>query len=75
MNSQKANDIVTSVERWIKQIQDDGGRAFFKNHIDGDLKSFVVAWCTGFQLRVSVRQTFSNLILLSLFTAISYDLQ
>ncbi|KAI8362450.1 hypothetical protein B0O80DRAFT_100408 [Mortierella sp. GBAus27b] len=51
-NSQKASNIVTSVERWIKQIQDNGGKGLFQTNISGDPKSFLVAWCTGFQLRV-----------------------
>ncbi|KAF9342406.1 hypothetical protein BGX34_008215, partial [Mortierella sp. NVP85] len=36
----------------MKQIQDAGGKAFFQDYIDGDQKSFIVAWCTAFQLRV-----------------------
>ncbi|KAI8349830.1 hypothetical protein B0O80DRAFT_428851 [Mortierella sp. GBAus27b] len=50
-NSQKASNIVTSVERWIKQIQNNGGKGLFQTNISGDPKSFLVAWCTGFQLR------------------------
>ncbi|KAI8357387.1 hypothetical protein B0O80DRAFT_496160 [Mortierella sp. GBAus27b] len=51
-NSQKASNIVTSVKRWIKQIQDNGGKGLFQTNMSGDPKSFLVAWCTGFQLRL-----------------------
>lgn len=53
-NSQKDIDIAASLGHWMKQIQDAGGKAFFQDYIDGDQKSFIVAWCTAFQLRVSV---------------------
>ena len=50
--SQKDKDVVKSVEKWIKQIEEDKGRGIFLDKIDEDPKHFMIAWCSAFQLQV-----------------------
>jgi len=51
---QKDKDPVKSIELWLQAIREKGGRTLFERNrrqqVDG---SFLVAWCTSFQLEVS----------------------
>ncbi|KAI8603671.1 hypothetical protein EDD21DRAFT_20127 [Dissophora ornata] len=49
----KDNNIITSVRLWIEEIKMKGGKGNIWE--DGDVKSYIVAWCTSFQLKIMQR--------------------
>jgi len=48
----KDKDIVISVDRWMKTIEEKGGKGWFNDCINGNPKLYMIAWCTKFQLEV-----------------------
>ncbi|KAF9343102.1 hypothetical protein BGX34_007218 [Mortierella sp. NVP85] len=44
-------DLVTSVHRWMKEIEEKGGKGWFYDHIDNNPLQYLIAWCTQFQLK------------------------
>ncbi|KAK3810386.1 MAG: hypothetical protein J3Q66DRAFT_391483 [Benniella sp.] len=46
------NNAVTSAECWMKEIEQRGGKGWCNDRIDNNPKTYLIAWCTRFQLQV-----------------------
>ena len=42
----------TSAECWMKEIEQRGGKGWCTDRIDNNPKTYMIAWCTRFQLQV-----------------------
>ncbi|KAI8362209.1 hypothetical protein B0O80DRAFT_95336 [Mortierella sp. GBAus27b] len=45
-------DVVKSVDRWMQEIEQEGGKGCFRDCMNGDPMLYMIAWCTKFQLEM-----------------------
>ncbi|KAF9905597.1 hypothetical protein BX616_000973 [Lobosporangium transversale] len=51
-SSQKHKDVKVSVNLWIEQIHQDGGKGFFVDHFDNKPDQYLIAWSFASQLKI-----------------------
>jgi len=54
------------VNLWIEEIKKEGGKGMFLDQVGDNESSFLVAWCTAFQLKV--RKSQENRFIYRVFT-------
>lgn len=52
--SRKSAHPTLSVQLWIEQIQEEGGKGMFEDQVADNPNHYLFAWCTKFQLKASV---------------------
>ncbi|KAF9944134.1 hypothetical protein BGZ65_012562, partial [Modicella reniformis] len=50
MKEARVDNVVIGVENWTKEVEEHGDKGWFLDRIGNDPKSYMIAWCTKFQL-------------------------